>query len=331
MTLDNPDIGNEDDRIREMASQLAESESDDELEARQEAVDEGRDFTPKTTEEGEGEPEPETETTEAKETETQAEAPSTHRVKIDDNDVEVTLDELKAGYLRQSDYTRKTQSVAEEKKTARQEARAEYEQHLQAAASVLKAYQPEKPDTALLDSTSDKYDPDRYHLMRAQWEDHQGRLAANYQQQQRIAQEKATEREKAEAERRDNESRLLVKAIPEWKDEKVRTEEEAKIKAILKNVVKVEPDEIDAFFGDHRNAVLGRLALIGASATDKKAIAEAKVKDAPPVTKPGTAQQGSDEPAAMKQLRAQLKKNPRDDRLRADLWAMEEEHASKRK
>lgn len=39
-----------------------------------------------------------------------------YKVKVDGNEVEVTREELLKGYMRQSDYTRKTQSLAEERK-----------------------------------------------------------------------------------------------------------------------------------------------------------------------------------------------------------------------
>lgn len=39
-----------------------------------------------------------------------------HKIKVDGQEVEVTLDELRSGYQRQSDYTRKTQELAAERK-----------------------------------------------------------------------------------------------------------------------------------------------------------------------------------------------------------------------
>src|SRR5574340_754521 len=55
---------------------------------------------------------------------TSEEAPAEHAeddplvtIKVDGKDVEVKLSELKNGYQRQADYTRKTQAVAEERKT----------------------------------------------------------------------------------------------------------------------------------------------------------------------------------------------------------------------
>ena len=55
----------------------------------------------------------------AEETEYQEEEPEetpTYRVKVDNEEVEVTLDELLQGYSRTKDYTKKTQALAETRK-----------------------------------------------------------------------------------------------------------------------------------------------------------------------------------------------------------------------
>ena len=42
--------------------------------------------------------------------------PETYKVKVNGEEFEVDIDELKAGYQRQSDYTRKSQELAEQRK-----------------------------------------------------------------------------------------------------------------------------------------------------------------------------------------------------------------------
>ena len=72
------------------------------------------------------ESQPESEVTEAETTEntesteqtqTELEEPELHRVKIQGQELEVTLDELKAGYSRDSDYRQKTHSLGQEKRS----------------------------------------------------------------------------------------------------------------------------------------------------------------------------------------------------------------------
>ena len=50
-----------------------------------------------------------------------SETPGTYTIKVDGKDVEVTLDELQAGYSRQADYTRKSQVLAEQRKKSEEE------------------------------------------------------------------------------------------------------------------------------------------------------------------------------------------------------------------
>lgn len=74
--------------------------------------DKGDDDSPKqvsTETNGEQTPEPEPETNKEGEDEV-------YKVKVDGEEVEVTKEELLKGYMRQSDYTRKTQSLAQERK-----------------------------------------------------------------------------------------------------------------------------------------------------------------------------------------------------------------------
>jgi hypothetical protein len=67
-------------------------------------------------EEEESEEYEEVEEEEEEETEVEEEEPSYFTVKVDGEELEVTLDELTSGYQRQGDYTRKTQALAEQRK-----------------------------------------------------------------------------------------------------------------------------------------------------------------------------------------------------------------------
>lgn len=61
--------------------------------------------------------EQETENTEVtEETQTELEEPSLHRLKVNGQEIEVSLDELKAGYSRDSDYRQKTHALSLERK-----------------------------------------------------------------------------------------------------------------------------------------------------------------------------------------------------------------------
>ena len=67
--------------------------------------------------ESEATPEQETENTEVtEETQTELEEPNLHQLKVNGQEIEVSLDELKAGYSRDSDYRQKTHSLGMEKR-----------------------------------------------------------------------------------------------------------------------------------------------------------------------------------------------------------------------
>jgi len=92
--------------------------------------------------------------------EEQVEETPRYRVKVDNEELEVDLDELIKGYSRTSDYTKKTQSLAEQRKQVEAERtkieeaaklRDTYSQRLQVIEQMLSA-QPEEDLTALKDS-----------------------------------------------------------------------------------------------------------------------------------------------------------------------------------
>ena len=94
----------------------------------------------------------EAEEDEQEEVEEQPDDPQYHRVKLDGVEMEVTLDEMKSSYMRQQDYTKKTQAVAEQKKQlqADQEAakneRLQYQQRVENLVQQQQAQQPVEPD-----------------------------------------------------------------------------------------------------------------------------------------------------------------------------------------
>lgn len=176
------------------------------------------------------------ETDESEETEEQVEQepqlPTTLKVKVNGEEVEVTLDELQKGYSRQSDYSRKTQQLAEERKAFLAEAEAIRQERAQYA-TLLTALQQQLQATTQLDQQPDwdrlyDEDPIQATKLERQWrkaqEDRQAKLSAIQAEQQRVGQ--ALEQQTAEQMKAIliNEAQRLPEIIPEWKDEKVAAE-----------------------------------------------------------------------------------------------------------
>jgi len=76
------------------------------------------------------------------------------KVKVNGQEQEVTLDELKNGYQRQSDYTQKTQEVAQQKQALSQQEN-EYNQYLQSIPMLAQVAQ-----ANIQDATNRLYDPE---------------------------------------------------------------------------------------------------------------------------------------------------------------------------
>lgn len=129
--------------------------------------------------------------------------PQKFTVKIDGKDESVTLDELLSGYQRQSDYTRKTQEVAEARK--RIEAGTE---ELKAVLQQWAIPQEQEPDWHDL---AQKMDPREYNAARAQWDTHKARS----QQAQQLYQAIQRQEHSALLQR---EQAALLDRIPEWRD-----------------------------------------------------------------------------------------------------------------
>jgi hypothetical protein len=142
-------------------------------------------------------------------------------VKVDGKDEQVTVKELSQGYLRQRDYTQKTQTLANERKAFEPERQAvfqerqKYAQMLPLVAHFLQAQLPAEPNPQLMDQ-----DPIEYARQNNAFMAGQRRLYAQMQeaQQTQALQEQEFNRTRSENLKQGREK--LLEAAPEWKDQK---------------------------------------------------------------------------------------------------------------
>ena len=166
--------------------------------------------------------------------------PKSVRVRLSDgSEADVTIDELKSGYLRNADYTRKTQSLAEERKSLQSEAdTAKRErQALQQTMTTLAGYAEQmvmggytKEDLARLR----QQDPQQYLLVREEI-DGRTRQLQTLRHQQALLQERG----KQEAEERYSQDltkarERVVELIPEWRDPSVASREKQGVTDVLR-------------------------------------------------------------------------------------------------
>ncbi len=145
-------------------------------------------------------------------------------VKIDGKDVEVKLSELKNGYQRQADYTRKTMEVSEQRKAAEAQI-AQAAQERQAYAMNLQRMQVQL-EGALAEQSKNinwqqllETDPQRYLQERHLAEQRQAALQQNMAAQQQLAAiRQAEEAQRFQSHLQTQQQELLAK-LPQWKDE----------------------------------------------------------------------------------------------------------------
>lgn len=147
------------------------------------------------------------------------------KVKVDGQEVEVTLAELRNGYSRTADYTRKATALAEQRKAFEAEAeairaeRAQYAQMLPILQQQIQQQNAAEPDWDNL------YDEDPIEAARLErhWrrtkEEQTQRLTAIQAEQQRLAEEEAKQRTQHMQAVVEAERSRLPEVIPEWKDQ----------------------------------------------------------------------------------------------------------------
>jgi hypothetical protein len=198
-------------------------------------------------------------------------------VKVDGKEVEVKLSELKNGYQRQSDYTRKTTAVAEQAKAVEaeiqktQQERTQFIQKLDTYAKNLQSVVNEQSNTdwqALLNS-----DPVEYLKQRHTFEERQAALTQVQREQQEAQQRAQAEHADGYKKYIDTQRKLLEEQLPEWKDTKKADAEKEQIRQYLSSIGKDE--QFINSLNDHRDILLVRHAML----FDKL------MKEAPQVTK----------------------------------------------
>lgn len=197
----------------------------------------------------------------------------------DGSTVRVAPDEYAEGYLRVEDYTRKTQALGHERREFQNRVQ-EWEAQKAQEAELLAQFQTQRPE----------YDPDDpfgSYQRQQEW-DAENAKRTQFIQQQRARQAQARQQMLQEEQAR------LMRALPEWRDPKVRAAEQAEMVQIATEVYGFRPEEVEGIL-DHRAVRILRDAVKGRksqaqSATVKEKVKE-KVKKAPPKkpVKPGAA------------------------------------------
>lgn len=212
-------------------------------------------------------------------------------VKIDGKEVEVKLSELKSGYQRQSDYTRKTMETAEQRKAAEAETqramqeRHQYAQNLQRMAVQLESalQQQSQIDWQRLIDENPQEAMRQQHLMQVR----QAQYAQTQAEQHRIAAiAQAEQAQRLDSHLRAQHQELLDK-LPDWKDDtKAKAE-----KAALRDYLFSQGFDAQAVsnVSDAKAVLMARKAMLYDQMVSKAQAATKKVATLPTkVERPGT-------------------------------------------
>ena len=270
--------------------------------------------------EEEGQAEEETEESEQseeeeaeEEVELVAEEDLKYTIKVGGEEMEVDIDELKSGYQRQADYTRKSQALAEQRKETEniQSERMQLEQERQMYANGLQMLQ-EQQSAKLQDfdsvdwETLKEEDPYAYMLKKDEYRDAQERVSNAAQQQALIQQEQHTAAQQVRGEFVQQEYARLVAALPEWNDKDSTIKKDIQEYATS---VGFRPEEINQL-ADHRSVLVIKKAMEFDKLTKKVAPKKKAVKKVPKVQKAGRGKSKEDTAAeALKAKRTRLRKS----------------------
>lgn len=251
----------------------------------------------------------------SEEVQEEVQEPQRFRVKVDNEELEVDLDELIKGYSRTSDYTKKTQNLAEQRKAVESERtkieeaaklRDTYAQRLQVIEQMLT--QPTEDLTALKDS-----DPVGYAIKVAENMEREKQLAAVRAERESVQARQVAENQERLKTHIAQEAERLRSAIPDFSDEVKGEVIRKEIRDYAKSVGWSDQELSQVY--DHRAVLTLYRAMQFEKLQKSKPAVQKRVAEAPKSLTPGVGSPRLDKDGEMvKKLTKQLKQTgrPRD-------------------
>jgi len=257
----------------------------------------------------------ESEDEQGEEVQEEVQEPQRFRVKVDNEELEVDLDELIKGYSRTSDYTKKTQNLAEQRKAVESERtkideaaklRDTYAQRLQVIEQMLT--QPTEDLTALKDN-----DPVGYAIKVAENMERDKQLSAVRAERESVQARQVAENQERLKSHIAQEAERLRSAIPDFSDEVKGEVIRKEIRDYAKSVGWSDQELSQVY--DHRAVLTLYRAMQFDKLQKSKPAVQKRVAEAPKSLAPGVGSQRLDKDGEMvKKLTKQLKQTgrPRD-------------------
>ena len=270
---DKPEVENE-----EVATEAVEETDEEALE---EEVDEESEDEPEATDEDDED---------SDEDEVEVEERKTYRVKAGGEEKDVTLEELVTGYQKGDDYTKKSQTLAEQRKVVEAEAKAiqeaqhlreQYAQRLNQVQTILSQGKNSEEDLQILKEN----DPIAYAVRVAENTEANKKIQLVQQEQARLAQESNQHRANQQAHFVANQSKMLVEKVKEFSDPKKAEQIKNDIRSFGKSVGFTD-NELSQVY-DHRHVVLLQKAMMYDKLQKSNPSVSKKVANAPKMAKKG--------------------------------------------
>jgi len=218
-----------------------------------------------------------------------------YAVTVNGEEVAVSLDELLSGYSRQSDYTRKTQEIAGDRKEMEalqqrynsevQQIQQERQQYMEALTNIISNNSGELEKFANTDwNALRENDPIEYVTTREQYREAQEKVQGLQNEHARVAQTQQAQNNQAQHQMLQVEKGKLVEALPEWGD----PDKQKDLSSNLQSYAKEQgftAEELNSLV-DHRSV----LVLLKAQKYDqlqKSDVKSKKLKNKPKVIRAG--------------------------------------------
>jgi len=211
-----------------------------------------------------------------------------YKVRVDGEEIEVSLDEALQGYQRQKAFTKRSQEAAEMRKAAEKEAaeakqaRDYYAQQLEVVAQQIQQTIPQEPDWV---SLAKEVTAEEYNAIRAEYDSRMTNLARVEQERQYVAQQQAAEQEEALKKHLAAQRSEMLNRIPAWQDDERRNAERVKVIEYARNVGFSESEVANA--SDARAIEILYKAMQWDNLQKKKPAAKKRTKEAPRMAKAG--------------------------------------------
>jgi hypothetical protein len=211
-----------------------------------------------------------------------------YKVRVDGEEIEVSLDEALQGYQRQKAFTKRSQEAAEMRKAAEKEAaeakqaRDYYAQQLEVLAQQIQQTIPQEPDWVGL---AREVSAEEYNAIRAEYDNRKDSLAKVEQERQMVAQQQAADNEKYLMEHLAAQRVDMLNRLPQWKDEERRNKERVEVINYARSIGFSEQEVAQAT--DARAIEMLYKAMQWDNLQRKKPTAKKRTKEAPKMAKAG--------------------------------------------